>query len=77
MLNGGLSWQHQVRNGGFGSADQLTTSLSYALSRRTSLYSTVAYQRDRAFGALNVFGAGAPSGSATQVVVRAAMRTAF
>ena len=77
VLNGGLSWQHQVRNGGFGSADQLTTSLSYALSRRTSLYSTVAYQRDRAFGALNVFGAGAPSGSATQVVVRAAMRTAF
>jgi hypothetical protein len=45
--------------------------------KRTSLYSTLAYQRDRAFGALNVFGAGAPSDNGVQLVSRVAMRTAF
>ncbi|MCI1014572.1 porin [Herbaspirillum sp. C7C2] len=77
VVNGGLSWQHQTRNSDLGAADQVTASLSYSLSKRTSLYSTVAYQHDRAFGALNVFGAGTPSSNGVQVVSRVAMRTAF
>lgn len=77
VVNGGLSWQHQIRNAELSYADQLTASVSYSLSKRTSLYSTVAYQRDRAFGALNVFGAGAPSDNGVQLVSRVAMRTAF
>jgi predicted porin len=66
VVNGGLSWQHQTRNSDLGAADQVTASLSYSLSKRTSLYSTVAYQRDRAFGAVNVFGAGTPSSNGVQ-----------
>ncbi|WP_075794981.1 porin [Massilia putida] len=69
--------QHQRRNNGIGSADQLTLVADYRLSARTDVYATAAFLRDRGYPAQTTAAVGVPAAGGTQNALRAAIRHTF
>jgi predicted porin len=74
-LAGGF--QYQKRNNDLGSANQLTLSADYFLSKRTDVYIVGALGHDHAFGAQVQAAYGAPSSTDAQTAVRVAIRHKF
>lgn len=67
-------YQFQHRNNDLGSANQLTLSADYFLSKRTDVYIVGALGHDHAFGAQVQAAYGAPSSTDVQTAVRVGIR---
>jgi predicted porin len=74
-LAGGYQFQH--RNNDLGSANQLTLSADYFISKRTDVYVVAALAHDHAFGAQAQAAYGDPSSTDLQTAVRVGMRHKF
>ena len=71
------AYQFQNRNNGVGNAQSLIATADYKISKRTDLYVSAAYDRDKAYNAFPVFGGGIQSASGNQTAVRLGMRHRF
>ncbi|SAL37245.1 porin [Caballeronia turbans] len=74
-LAGGAQYQH--RNNGVGSANQLTLSGDYFLSKRTDVYFVAALAHDHGFSAQAQAALGDASGTDVQTAVRIGIRHKF
>lgn len=75
QLGGGL--QFQKRNNDLASANQLTLTADYSLSKSTDVYAVAALAHDHAFGAQVQAALGGPSSSDVQSGVRVGIRHRF
>ncbi|MBI0330531.1 porin [Burkholderia plantarii] len=75
QLGGGF--QFQQRGGDVGSANQVTLSADYSLSKRTGLYAVLARGHDSAYGAQVEAALGAAAAGSTQTAVRVGLRHQF
>ncbi len=75
LLLGG-SYIYQKRNQGIGKAQQLTASLDYLLSKRTDVYTAIAYENDKGYNAAPMAG-GAKAAGGNQTIFRVAIRHKF
>jgi predicted porin len=73
----GAGVQYQRRNNDVGSANQLTLSADYFLSKRTDVYLVGALAHDHGFGAQAQAAYGDPSSTDVQSAVRVAIRHTF
>jgi predicted porin len=73
----GAGYQYQQRNNHFGSAQQVTLFGDYYLSKRTDLYSTLAYGKDNAFDPQTTQVVGLPSYDHNQAALRVGVRHRF
>lgn len=75
QLGGGF--QYQQRGGDIGSANQVTLSADYSLSKRTGLYAVFARGHDSAYGAQVEAALGGAASGSTQTAVRLGLRHQF
>ncbi|AOJ91019.1 porin [Burkholderia sp. MSMB0856] len=73
----GSGFQYQQRGGDIGSANQITLSADYALSKRTGLYAVFARGHDSAYGAQVEAALSGPAAGSTQTAVRVGVRHQF
>jgi predicted porin len=71
------AYQFQERNNDLGSANQITASVDYLLSKRTDIYFVAALAHDHAFPAQVQAALGGPSSSDSQTGVRVGIRHRF
>lgn len=74
-FGGGL--QYQRRNQGIGSARAVVAALDYKFSKRTDVYLSATYDRDRGYRAFPVFGGGVQSNDGVQSAIRVGIRHRF
>lgn len=75
ILGGG--YQYQARNQGVGKAQQLNVSLDYLLSKRTDIYTAVAYNNDKGFKSVAMAGGGVRAAGGSQTILRVGVRHKF
>ncbi|WP_321954149.1 porin [Paraburkholderia bannensis] len=73
----GTGIQFQTRNNGIGSANQMTASVDYFLSKSTDLYIVAAVAHDSAYGAEIQAVQSAPASTTLQTAARIGIRHAF
>lgn len=76
-LQVGGGFQYQKRNGGVGSANQVTCTVDYFLSKRTDIYAVATLAHDHGFGAQAEAGLGAKSSTSAQTAMRIGIKHAF
>lgn len=76
-LSLGAGVQYQTRNNDVGSANQLTLTADYFLSKRTDVYLVGALAHDHGFGAVVQAALGARSDTDSQTAIRVGIRTKF
>ncbi|WP_175719235.1 porin [Burkholderia anthina] len=77
LLQLGGGFQFQQRGGDAGSANQVTLSADYSLSKRTDLYAVFARGHDSAYGAQVEAALGGAADGATQTAFRVGVRHQF
>jgi predicted porin len=75
VLGGG--YQYQKRNLGVGKAQQLNVSLDYLLSKRTDVYTAVAYNNDKGYNSVAMAGGGVRAAGGNQTILRVGVRHKF
>jgi predicted porin len=75
ILGGG--YQYQQRNQGVGKAQQLNVSLDYLLSKRTDIYTAVAYNNDKGYNSVAMAGGGVKAAGGSQTILRVGVRHKF